>query len=476
MGSSPVLDHIANGDPVPGSFRDPSGHVYEVDDRIVRTVTDRHAAHFDFVSSTGLFDHLAKARQLLPIENLTTTLPSLYAARGIRYVLEVPRLPFVSFPYEWSFSALKAAALLQLDVHLTALERGATLSDASAYNVQFQGARPVFIDHLSFRRYRPGEFWGAHRQFCEQFLVPLLLRSLFGITHNAWYRGTLEGIPVGEFSRMLRWRHYFIGPLLTHVVMQSWLQGSATKHASGLEQVRQAGPSLSPEALRRLLDRLRRWIARLEPLDTGKTVWQNYVNKNTYDPQDAAMKQQVIRDFVSQHRPAQLWDFGCNVGEYAKIALQYGARYVVGIDCDQGAIEACYARAHEEDLPLQSLFVDLTNPSPSQGWKETERPGLQARSSPDALMALAFMHHLVISRNIPFGQLIDWLIELAPRGILEFVPKSDPMVQQLLSLREDIFPDYTFEFFKSRLAQRAQIQKTVQLSTNGRLLVWYERR
>ena len=118
-------------------------------------------------------------------------------------VLEHPRLPFVSYPYEWPFKALKAAALHHLDIQIDALDGGVALSDASAYNVQFLGAKPIFIDLLSFRRYREGEFWLGHRQFCEQFLNPLLLRALVGVPHNAWYRGSLEGIVSAELSRLL---------------------------------------------------------------------------------------------------------------------------------------------------------------------------------------------------------------------------------------------------------------------------------
>src|SRR5690606_24922064 len=98
-------------------------------------------------------------------------------------VLQHERLPFISYPYEWSFPLLKAAAILHLTVQLDALEADFSLSDSTAYNVQFDGVRPVFIDVLSFRKYHDGEVWAGHRQFCEQFLNPLLLRSYFGIPH-----------------------------------------------------------------------------------------------------------------------------------------------------------------------------------------------------------------------------------------------------------------------------------------------------
>ena len=462
--------------PVCASFRDPSGHVYQLDGQVFRTVSDHFAPHFEFVESTGLLKTLARDGLVLPFEKIVKDVPALFWAQGVRYVLTVPRLPFVSFPYEWPFSALKAAALLHLNIHLAAIERGVTLSDASAYNVQFQGPQPVFIDHLSFRRYDEGELWAGHRQFCEQFLLPLLLRALFGVSHNAWYRGTLEGIPVRDFSRLLRWRHYLSWNVFTHVVLHSWFQDTTSSSSVGLEKIHLGGAGLPLKTFRRILHDLHAWISRLEPADTGKTVWQDYSNTNTYSAEEARIKTSFISDFVRRTRPTQLWDLGCNAGDYAKVALQAGASYVVGFDFDQGALEACYARAREERLAIQTLFMDVANPSPNQGWKEAERQGLHARGSADGILALAVIHHLAITRNIPLGQVLDWLIGLTPRGIIEFVPKSDPMVQRLLCLREDIFPDYTLEFVMQRMKQKTDIVHTAPLSPNGRLLIWYERR
>ncbi|MCA9422910.1 MAG: hypothetical protein KC592_17965, partial [Nitrospira sp.] len=148
--------------PLPGSFRDPSGSVYQVEGRILRTVNECFSRDFDFVTSTGLFKTLATEGLLLPFEVMSSDVLGLSDPKP-RYVLETPRLPFISYPYEWSFPALKAAALLHLRIHLQSLEVGVTLSDASAYNIQFQGNHPVFIDHLSFRRYQTGEMWVGHR-------------------------------------------------------------------------------------------------------------------------------------------------------------------------------------------------------------------------------------------------------------------------------------------------------------------------
>ena len=462
--------------PLPGSFRDPAGRVYEVDGQIFRTIAVPFAAEFEFVESTGLLRKLIADHTLLPFERVDARDLPLLCSQDTKYVLQIPHLRFVSYPYEWPFSALKAAALLHLDLQLTALEFGVTLTDASAYNIQFQGARPVFIDHLSFCRYHPGEIWSGHRQFCEQFLNPLLLRALFGVPHNAWYRGTQEGIKAQDLSRFFKWRHRFRWNVLAHVVLQSFFQRSAESDNVKVDRKSLPANALSLAAFRRVLKTLHSWIARLKPADMRKTIWQEYTKTHSYSSEEVERKKRFVGEFVRRETPKVIWDLGCNTGDFCVAALDAGAEYAVGFDYDQGALELAFARSGEQNLAFQPLFFDAANPSPSQGWREQERYGLRARASADAILALALIHHLAITHNIPLEQLLDWLIALAPQGVIEFVPKSDPMVQSLLRRRDDIFPDYTKEAFLSYLGRNARIIDTAMVSSTGRLLVSYRRR
>lgn len=463
---------MGNADIDAGSFRDPSGRVCLQGDRVLRTVTPYAAEDFEYVRGTGLVDRLIVDGQLVPERRVMApeTLGDL--AAGATHVLEHPRLPFISYPYEWSFPALKAAALLHLDIHLKALEDDVTLSDASAYNVQFQGPRPVFIDHLSFRRYRDGEFWHAHGQFCEQFLNPLLLRAICGIPHNAWYRGSQEGITVSDLHRLLPLRSKFSWNVFTQVVLQARLQNAVTdKERPARASIRK----LPKAALRRMLESLRRWIARLQPADRGSTVWRDYSKAHSYSDDEVAAKQGFIDAFAAAVQPTVLWDLGCNTGDYSKAALAAGAGLAIGFDSDQGALELGYDRARQENLNFLPLFLDAANPTPDQGWAQQERRGLAARAPADGLLALALVHHLAIARNVPLDRVVGWLSGLASAGVIEFVPKDDAMVQQLLKLREDIFPDYTRDYFLRAVQDHGRIVRQQTVSQSGRLLVWYQR-
>jgi ribosomal protein L11 methylase PrmA len=462
-------------DAVPGSFRDPGGRVYRSGGRIFRTVMPSAAADFEAASASGLLARLVGRGQLLAHEPVDAGLLGDFAL-GAAHVLEHPRLPFVSHPYEWTFGALKAAALLQLDLLLEALAAGFTLVDASAYNLQFIGTEPVFIDTLSFRRYQPGSYWLGHRQFCEQFLNPLLLRSHLGLDFHAWYRGAPGGIPAADLDRLLPWWRKLSPNVAMHVSLQASLQAGAG--ASKKAEAAVARRDFSAKAIADIARGLRVWIEGLEPARSRRTTFADYERDNTYTEADSAMKAAFAADFARAAKPKLVLDLGCNTGRFAEAVLAAGADYLVGLDADTGALDHAFARARRRRLRLLPLHMDLSDPSPELGWRQAERAGLARRSaeSCDAVLALALVHHLAIAGNVPLVQVVDWLLELAPRGVVEFVPKSDPMVARLLALREDVFPDYDEQSFVQALSTRADIVADATVPGTGRRLFRFERR
>jgi len=455
-----------------GSFRDPAGQVYYRAGKVLRTVMPRAAEDFQFARDTGLLDLLVEQGRLVPYA-LTDrdALPRFPTEPA--FVLEHPRIPFISYPYEWCFHALRDASVHQLELYLDALARDVMLSDATAYNIQFVGTTPVFIDHLSFRRYRDGETWGAHQQFCYQFLNPLLLRSLLGIAHHSWYRGSLEGIPTTELNQLVPWFRKCSWNVFFHVAMQARLLASASRSARSGK--RAARVSFGKDRLIFILRGMRKWAGGLRPARSPGATWLGYAEDNGYGRDGQRLKREFVADFARRVRPGMLWDLGCNTGDYSLLALDNGAGAAIGFDNDPMSVEAAYLRAKEERRNFLPLCVDMANPSPGQGWRGRERAGLRERANADAVLALALLHHLVVGRNIPLDSAVSAIVALAPAGVIEFVPKEDPMTQRLLSLREDIFPDYTRERFESCLRKRARIVKAGAMDGSSRGLYWYAR-
>lgn len=455
----------------PGSFRDPSGRILRSGERIIRAVYPHGAAAYEAAKGAGVLASAVNRERLLGFEEIEVT-PIAGAASLPSYMLEHPRLDFVSYPYEWTFSGLKAAALLQLDFHIDLLADGFSLSDATAYNVQFQGTRPVFIDHLSIVPYDPAAGWQGQRQFAMQYLGPLLLWAKRGIAPNAWFRGSLEGIPPEELAPLLRLRDRFSFNVLAHIF------GPAAVYRRTLKRKLQEEPPKRRELARRnleaMLKSLRHYVAGLA-LPERKTVWDDYAQCNSYDTGRRAAKHEFVARHCAANAPALLFDVGCNSGDFSQTALDAGAGSVVGFDFDFGALERAFARFSASNAPVLPLWLDATNPSPPQGWAGRERLGLGERSRADMLLALALIHHLAIAKNVPLDMAVDWLMSLAPAGVIEFPGKQDPMVKELLRSRPDIFPDYTEDAFLAHVAARGSITERLRLGDDGRLLVAYRR-
>lgn len=455
----------------PGSFRDPGGRIYSDGLRIFRTVNQPNAEAYESARDCGLLKRLTERNLLLGCEERDLSLAGEAGASAV-HLLEHPRVPFISYPYEWCASMLRKAALHHLDVQLEALDRGFTLSDATAYNVQFVGPDPVFIDHLSFRPYRDGEVWVGHRQFCMQFLNPLILWSRLGIAPNHWYRGSQEGIAPEDLAPLLRTRDRFNWTILTHVIAQAALQRRSVRSGTTAGQHRSA--KLPKTAYKGMLQGLRDFVASTAPRKEA-TVWGEYANNNSYGDAEAQAKRAFVQEMASAVKPKVMFDLGCNSGDYSVAALEAGAEYVVGFDFDFGALETALHRAEQCKHKFLPLWLDAANPSPSQGWAQSERKGLSERSNAEALVALAFIHHIAIGKNVPLDMVIDWIIGMAPHGVIEFPPKSDPMVQCLLSQRDDIFENYTEENFRAAVQRHAWIVSEQHLTPGGRLLVRYDR-
>jgi len=457
---------------VASSFRDPSGHVYEIAGRIFRTVRQPGREDFEFVRSTGYLDGKVRSGQVLEARLVPNGMVGDVAPDAC-YVLEHPRVEFISHPYEWSFWGLRAAALLTLELHRDALQHGVSMSDASAYNVQFDGPKPVLIDYLSFRRYHDGEMWAGHRQFCEQFLYPLLLTAYKGVPFNGLLRSQLSGIGASDLLAFLPvWRRLSPSVLL-HVGLPARLS-RARSRSTGTAAAQLSRTKLPKSALVQMLEGMHRWVSGLRPRGQ-RTAWQTYADVNSYSEGERGEKARFVADFVAAVRPRTVWDLGCNTGDYSKIALEARAERVIGFETDQSALESAFQRAERERLRFLPLYQDVLNPSPDQGWRQGERKGLQARARADAVLMLALVHHMAIASNVPLIEVVDWVTSLAPAGVIEFVPKEDPMAAALLALRKDIFPDYTREAFLGALNERVRITMTQEITGTGRLLVAFQK-
>ena len=454
---------------LPSSFRDPSGFLFLDRGVLHRQVNRSYQEDFDLFIGSGLYNSLRDAELLIPHEEVA--LPRSKALDCYKILRPEP-LTFVSYPFEWSFSQLKDAALTTLAIQKQSLDHGMSLKDGTAYNIQFRKGKPLLIDTLSFERYPEGKPWVAYRQFCQHFLAPLALASYSDVRLSQLLRIHLDGIPLDLASQLLPLHTRFRFSLLTHL----HLHAKAQTHFAD-KPPRRNHRSVSRIALLGLIENLESCVRALS-WSPPKIEWSGYYGSTNYSSEALRHKQQLVAEFLDQMspKPRMVWDLGANTGLFSRLASNRGME-TIAFDQDPACVDQNYRECKQRaDHKLLPLWIDLTDPSPNLGWHSRERMSWLGRGSPDAVLALALIHHLAIANNLPLPKLAGFFGELCPSLIIEFVPKTDSQVRRLLASRKDVFPDYTPEAFEAAFRRYFEIRMVSKIRQTERILYRMERK
>lgn len=451
-----------------GSFRDRKARVFHRAGQVYRAIDRGALEDWRALQSTRFF---ARHRERGQIVDTVEVAPEELFGPGQddwAAVLRHEKIPFVSYPYEWPMSMLKDAALLHLDLLLEALDEDMILKDSSAFNIQWRGSSPVFIDIPSFERMEPGDAWAGYRQFCEMFLYPLFLRAYKGVSHIPWLRGSLDGIDASACRALMSLRDYLRPGVLKHVYLQATME---SRYADVERDFRHElkGAGFSSDLITNNVRQLRKLVSGLQP-PRPQSEWSDYVDTGHYGPEDQERKERFVRDAVSARPRELVWDLGCNTGLYSRIAAET-ADYVVALDADEMSVEHLYRGLVDERCDnVLPLVGDLADPSPDCGWRARERRTLWGRQRPDLVLCLALLHHMVISANIPLREFVGWLAELGGDLVIEFVTRGDPMVDKLLRNKDDIYDDYGREQFEACLGEGFDIVRQTELMEGRRVI------
>jgi ribosomal protein L11 methylase PrmA len=428
------------------SFRDRDGFVFFENGLVFRAIEQSYLDTWNKLSATGFLKELSSSGKVVAFTETNTA-----TAFKDKKVLEVEKIPFISYASEWTFSQLKKAALLTLDLQLSALNNGFTLKDASSFNVQFKGNKAVFIDLLSFEVYDDGAPWVAYRQFCTHFLCPLLLYKYNVNGVRQLISASIDGIPLDVCSGLLPFRSRFNLLASTHVHLHAGMQKKHARSESGaLSDLR-----ISKSRLVTMLTHMRDGIRSIASNEKA-SGWSSYYDDFSYSPEGFQIKKQFVSEILRDSRARMCLDLGCNTGEFSALASAL-CDYVIACDNDSQVVTMLQ---RQKASNLLALCIDLADPTPSRGWNNTERTSFLSRSAEaDIVLALALVHHLSIAANVPFTHLARFFSRFRNRIIIEFVPKEDPQVKKLLVSRKDIFYDYTEENFLLAFTRYFHVEK-----------------
>ena len=451
----------------PSSFRDPSGFIFESDNVIYRQVNPVFREHFDFFISSGLYKTLADRQWLV---SHTEILPETLAGHGAYKILRPDAIELVTYPYEWCFEMLKDAAMLTLKLAKIALEHEMILKDATPYNIQWQQGKPVCIDTLSFEKYVQGKPWIAYRQFCESFLAPLLLMHYRKISLHELMLAYPGGIPLLVAKKLLPVKSRFSILAYLHIHLHAKISARPDR-----EKDRQA--SLQKTKLVKLISSLEILVRSLR-LKQTTTTWGNYYEEAGTRNDYLDQKTRIIRTWLEPLTAIKnAIDLGANEGNFA-ILLSDLQINTIATDADPMAISKLYERIRSTGMKhIIPLIMDLANPSPASGLSNRERSAFLDRvKDRDLGLCLALLHHLCIGRNIPFDRIAMMLHKICKQIVIEFVPKTDPMITIMLQGKPDIYDWYNEKNFTESFQPCFQVVKKQMIPGTERVLFLMERR
>lgn len=461
---------------IPASFRDPRGFLFLRDNILYRQVNTTYKENYLHLMTSGLYERLVQEKLLVPHEETAVPFCQDRETNGYK-VLKPEKISFISYPYEWSFSQLKDAALTIMQIQKLAFEKGMILKDGSAYNIQFQRGKPVLIDTLSFEIYKEGEPWVAYGQFCRHFLAPLALMSYKDVRLNQLARIYIDGIPLDLAISLLPFSSRWNISLYMHIFLHGWSQKRYENRPPAFTT--SAGPTharnVSRLGFQGIIASLEKAVMKLK-WKPGGTEWDNYYDATNYLPTAIEHKKEILSGYIDRASPCDVWDLGANTGLFSRIAANKGI-LTMAFDIDPSAVEKNYLTAREKgETFILPLLQDLTNPSSGIGWDNLERTSLTGRGPVDLILCLALVHHLAIANNVPFGKMALFLSRLCRFLVLEFIPKDDSQVQRLLATREDVFPTYTKESFEKEFSHYFNILDSVFIKDSKRSLYLFKKK
>jgi ribosomal protein L11 methylase PrmA len=450
--------------PDPGSFRDPLSRVLLDEQRVLRVLSPDAARDFDAVLSAPFFKREVGAGRIIATERVEGGAAELGIEGEWAEVLEHPRLDVWTYPYEWSFSMLRDAALLQLELQRDALADGMACKDATPYNVQFDGVRPVFIDVGSFERYRDGDPWYGYLQFCQLFLFPLLLQAYAEIPFQPLLRGAVNGLSPEEAWHLL-------GPLRLprkgvplHVALHARAQRRFADSKTDMKAALKKG-GYKRSLIEANVKGLHGLVSRLQ-WKRSESTWSEYSERGHYTEHDLSAKEAFVREAVGRQRRSRAWDIGCNDGRFSRL-IAGDADQVLAFDGDHLVVDVLYRALRAEGATnITPLVLDLSDPPPAIGWANQERPAFIHRCQPDFVIALAVIHHIALSANVPTAAFLDLLRSFRAAAVVEFPTEADPMVKRLLrNKRAGVHADYTLARFEAEVADRFEVRRRQELET-----------
>lgn len=444
------------------SFRDPSGYVFKDNQTIKRVVLPIYFDQYKALQDSGFYKKVIQHGLLIP---------HVESKNNNNFIELVPKkIPFINYPYEWSFNQLKDAALHTLKLQRYAILNGFTLKDASAFNIVFHQGKPIFIDTLSFDFYTKDSPWKAFKMFVMHFLSPLALANYHGPSIFKLLQTHIDGLPLSLTTSLLPWKTRLNPILFSNIYLLHQAEKKFLK--SRVKKIGQVNVKKASHL--KHLDTLYNYINKLQ--FQQNTEWSDYYDEIHYKKSSLQFKIDIITKWIQNSKSKTVVDIGGNDGTIAR-AFAKMIDLVIVCDKDEIAVDANYLQIKKnKESNIIPLIMDVLQPTPSVGYDNNERFSVIERLielKPDCTLALALVHHVALSGNVPFVKIADFFSKFSDNLIIEFPQKNDRMVQLLLSRKMDFqnhFDYYCEEEFEESFKSFYNINQKIKIPEANRVL------
>jgi hypothetical protein len=449
------------------SFRDPSGYIFIENGILKRVINPLYFKQYFALKDSGFYNKLFQAALLVPHTELS--------ADENAIVIRPEKIPFITYPYEWCFNQYKESALLTLRLQKYCLENGFSLKDASAYNITFHKGKAVFIDTLSIDFYVENMPWRAYKQFVAHFLGPLLLARYYGSEMLKLITNYYDGLPIKLIASLLPIRAKLNPFIYSNVHLLAKFEEKHREDYQGETNV----SSLSKKAQLNIIRSLYAFIKKLNLKESSE--WGNYYEKTNYTDEAFTLKSGIINGWIDKLQPRTLIDVGGNDGTFVRMISSKTDQALV-CDIDNNAVDHNYRTIRKnKEQHITPFVLDVLNPSAAIGINNKERFSFLHRIKdfgPDVTLALALIHHMSLSGNVPFEMSAKFFAAFSKYLIIEFPQRNDSWVTRLLEIKAEFkehFDFYNIENFEKIYSEYFEIRDKQCISVTNRVIYLLKR-
>lgn len=445
------------------SFKDPDGFVFKFNEKIYRCIYQNSSNNYLDIFEKDFFIHLIKEKKIISFKEVENNFfDKLDKIEKNDKILNIDKIDYFSSPYEWPFDQLKDAAIFHLDLEIFLLKNDHCLKDASSKNIIFKNNKPLFIDLLSFKEYKKGDFWLGQIQFYQEFLNPLLLKSKLGIDYNYWYESNFYGIYSEDLNKILKYYQKFFPSIFFHVVLPSVTRNLFKNKGKKIN----SSSNFSKEKYIYILSSLKKIIKNLKISKKKKSRWSSYNDFLPYKVEEFEKKKDFIKKFLDENYFKNIVDLGCNDGTFLFLSSQKSN--LIGYDFDHECINNSYIKSKGKKENCIFFVKNLAK-------EIIQQKKIQIKNI-DVCLSLALIHHLRVTENIPINKIISYILSVADEGLIEFVSKNDEKFVEILGLKKDTYEDYTLDNIVNLLKKNSyDIKKIYEIKNDKRFLIHYKK-